>query len=513
MASRPAEPTTNGADGPGKVWEVAVVGAGFSGIGMAIKLKQAGRDDFVILEKAGDVGGTWRENSYPGCACDIPSHLYSFSFEPNPDWTRHYPRQQEIWDYLRRCVDKYGLTRHIRFNTKMAAAEFDDATRTWRLTTDSGELVRARVVVAGLGPLHKPAVPDLPGLDTFAGRTFHSAQWDHDYDLTGKRVAVIGTGASAIQFVPRIAAQVEQLHLFQRTPPWVMPKPDRRLTEFERRLFRALPSTQRAFRNLIYWRQELLALGFVVHPKLMGGIQRLARWHIKRRIADPALRAAVTPSYVIGCKRILISSDYYPALTRPNVELVTGGVAEVLPNAVITADGVRRTVDAIIFGTGFHVTDSLTNEPIAGRNGLKLAEAWRDGMQAYRGVSIAGFPNLFLLAGPNSGLGHNSIVFMIETQVQHIMRCLDLLDRRSGTSIGVRDGAQQAFNDRIQAELDNTVWSTGCKSWYLDEHGNNRTLWPGFTFTYWWRTRQPRAADYEVAGEAAGLDRFARIES
>jgi cation diffusion facilitator CzcD-associated flavoprotein CzcO len=483
--------------GTPKTWDVAIVGAGFSGLGMAIQLKKAGRHDFVVLEGADDVGGTWRENTYPGCACDIPSHLYSYSFEPNPRWTRQYPRQQEIWDYLRRCAHKYGITPHIRFRTKMVSAEYDDATSTWHLTTEHGETISARAVVGALGPLHHPSIPDLPGLDRFAGKKFHSAEWDHDYDLSGKRVAVIGTGASAIQFIPQIAPKIAKLHIFQRTPPWVIGKPDREITAFERALFRAFPPAQRAFRNLIYWRQEFFALGFVVNPRLMRGIERLAKRHLRRSVPDRELRRAVTPDYVIGCKRILISNDYYPTLCRPNVSLTTSAIREVRPHSIVTADGTEHEVDAIILGTGFHVVDALTNQPIVGANGLKISDAWADGPKAYHGITVSGFPNLFLLVGPNTGLGHNSIVFMIETQIRHVLRCLDALD--GGRSISVREDAQRQYNEHIQSKLANTVWHTGCKSWYLTDDGRNHTLWPGFTFSYWWRTRSPKMSDYEVA--------------
>jgi cation diffusion facilitator CzcD-associated flavoprotein CzcO len=479
-----------------KTWEVAIVGAGFSGLAMAIQLKKAGRHDFVVLEKAAEVGGTWRDNTYPGCACDIPSHLYSFSFEPNPNWSRQYPQQREIWDYLRRCVRKYRINPHIRFNTKMVSAEFDDGSGRWLLTTDSGETIRARVLVGAFGPLHQPALPDLPGLDRFTGRTFHSAQWDHGYDLMGKRVAVVGTGASAIQFVPEIAKRTARLHIFQRTPPWVLPKPDRAITDFEHTLFRLFPPAQRAFRNVIYWRQEASALGFVVHPSLMRVFERLALRNLRNSINDPRLRESLTPGYRIGCKRILFSNDYYRTLNRPDVELITSRLAEVREHSVVTAGGAEHEVDAIIFGTGFRVIDSLANQTIIGSNGLKLRDAWAAGPKSYHGIALSGFPNFFLLVGPNTGLGHNSIIFMIETQVRHIMRCLRELD--AGQTINVKASAEGEFNDWVQAKLRGTVWQTGCRSWYLDEDGRNHTLWPGFTFTYWWRTRSPRLSDYEV---------------
>jgi cation diffusion facilitator CzcD-associated flavoprotein CzcO len=480
-----------------KTWDVAIVGAGFSGIGMAIQLKKAGRHDFVMLEEAAEVGGTWRENTYPGCACDIPSHLYSFSFEPNPNWSRHYPRQPEILDYLRHCTRKYQLTPHIRFNTRMVAARFDDGSATWQLTTGGGETITARAVVSALGPLHHPAIPQLPGLSRFRGATFHSARWDHDFDPAGKRIAVVGTGASAIQFVPELAGQARRLTVFQRTPPWVLPKPDRPLSVFERRLFRLFPPAQRALRHFIYWRQEAAALGFVVNPKLMGLVEKLARRHLARHVKDPQLRSALTPDYVIGCKRILISNDYYRTLGRPDVELTTSPITEIGEHSVTTADGTSHEVDAIIFGTGFNVVDALANQAITGAGGLRLRDAWADGPRAYHGITMAGFPNLFLLVGPNTGLGHNSIVFMIETQIRHVMRCLRELDY--GRTVSVRAGAEETFNQWVQSRLASTVWQTGCRSWYLDDDGRNRAIWPGFTFTYWWRTRSPKLSDYEVA--------------
>lgn len=483
-----------------KTWEVVIVGAGFSGLAMAIGLKKAGRHDFVVLEKAAEVGGTWRENTYPGCACDIPSHLYSFSFEPNPNWSRQYSPQPEIWDYLRRCVRKYRINPHIRFNTKMVSAEFDDARGNWLLTTDSGEAIKARVLVGAFGPLHQPALPDVPGLDRFTGKTFHSARWDHGYDLTGKRVAVVGTGASAIQFVPEIARRTAALHIFQRTPPWVLPKPDRAITDFEHRLFRLFPPAQRALRNVIYWRQEAAALGFVASPRLMRVFERMALRYLRRSIDDPRLRKALTPDYRIGCKRILFSNDYYRTLNRPDVELITSGLAEVRERSVLTSGGAEREVDAIIFGTGFHVIDSLVNQTIIGSNGLKLRDAWATGPKSYHGITLSGFPNFFLLVGPNTGLGHNSIIFMIETQVRHIMRCLQELD--AGRTINIKASAEREFNNWVRAKLRGTVWQTGCRSWYLDNSlypGRNHTLWPGFTFTYWWRTRSPRLSDYEMA--------------
>lgn len=477
--------------------QVVIIGSGFAGLGMAIGLKRAGVHDFVVLEKAGDVGGTWRENTYPGCACDVQSHLYSFSFELNPSWSRMFAEQPEIHDYLRHCADKYGVRPHIRFHSEVVAAEFDESTDTWRVSTRDGHTVTARVVVAGLGPLHVPAYPDIPGIERFQGVSFHSARWNHDYDLTGKRVAVIGTGASAVQFVPRIAPQVAQLHLFQRTPPWILPKPDRTIGPVEQRLYRRFPILQRLFRSAIYWQLETRVLGFAVTPKLMRAAERMARRHIERQIPDPELRKAVTPTYTMGCKRVLISNDYYPALTRDNVELVTTGIREVREHSVVTRDGVEREVDAIIYGTGFKVGDT-SSVRIVGEDGVELNELWRrEGMQAHLGTVIAGFPNFFMLVGPNSGLGHNSIVFMIEAQVDYILQCLRLMRERGATRIGVRHAVQRAFNQAIQHKLRDAVWSSGCQSWYLDADGVNRVLWPGSVAEYEKAMTKPELIDYE----------------
>ncbi|WP_018348114.1 flavin-containing monooxygenase [Longispora albida] len=470
--------------------DVIIIGAGFAGLGMAIALKKAGRDGFLLLEKAPDLGGTWRDNTYPGCACDIQSHMYSYSFEQNPSWTRMFPRQQEIWDYLRHCAGKYGITPHIRYGSEVREATW--AGDHWELVTTSGDRHTARAVVLGIGALHVPRYPEIKGLDSFGGRAFHSARWDNGLDLTGKRIAVIGTGASAVQFVPQIAKVAARVDVYQRTPPWVIPKPDRRLTRAEQAVFRALPAVQRLYRASIFWRLESRALGFV-HPRLMGVAAAVARWHMRRQVKDPALRAELTPDYTIGCKRILISNDYYPALTRPNVSLITDEIREVTPDGIVT-DRLREA-DVIVYGTGFHVTDALDGQTITGPAGT-LGEAWRDGMSAHLGISIAGFPNAFVLLGPNTGLGHNSVVYMIEQQVRYVMQALELLDRAS--AIEVRPEVQRRFAAEIQSRLDSAVWNTGCRSWYLDEHGVNRTIWPGFAWQYRNRVRRLDPADYVI---------------
>jgi cation diffusion facilitator CzcD-associated flavoprotein CzcO len=479
---------------------VVIVGSGFSGLGMAIRLKQGGMDDFVVLEKASDLGGTWRDNRYPGCACDIPSHLYSFSFAPGPGWSRRYPPAGEIWAYLRRCAERYGVEPHIRYGTEMTGAEVDPAGG-WRVHTRAGETIECAALVLAMGPLHRPMIPDVPGLDRFRGRSFHSSEWDPGCDLTGRRVAVIGTGASAIQLVPEVARRAAALHVFQRTPPWVLPRGDRPVAPWQRRLFRLLPVTRRLLRSAIYWSLELRVLGFSVSPGLMRLAERVAVRHLHSQVADPELRRALTPRYRLGCKRILLSDDYYPAFSRPNVELVTSGIAEVGEDRIVTADGVERPVDAIVFGTGFHVTDAMAQVAVVGRGGVALQDAWRGGMEAYLGTTVAGFPNLFLVLGPNTGLGHNSMVFMIEAQTRYVLQCLRLLEARGGAALEVLPRVQSAFNRRIQERLRRAVWSVGgCTSWYLDASGTNRTLWPGSSFRYWLRTRRARTADYAVDG-------------
>jgi cation diffusion facilitator CzcD-associated flavoprotein CzcO len=479
-----------------------IVGAGFSGLGMAVQLRKQGRDDFVILEKAEDVGGVWRDNTYPGCGCDIPSHMYSFSFEQNPAWTRAYSPQAEIWDYLRGVAKKYDLYHHIRFGQEMIGARWDADQHRWHVTTRSGDEFTGRFVVNGIGSLHQPNVPQLPGIERFAGPAFHSSQWDHDVDLRGKRVAVIGTGASAIQFVPHIAPEVARLDVFQRTPPWIMSKPDRAISNRTRGLFRTVPGAQRTYRSLLYWLLESRAVGFNGHPGIFKVAQRTAKAHLDRAITNPALRAKLTPDYLMGCKRILFSNDYYPALDRPNVEVVTDGVAEVREHGIVDTAGVEHPADVIIYGTGFHVIDAFDKVEIIGADGRNLAKEWAsEGNRTHLGITVSGFPNLFLLLGPNTALGHHSVIFMIESQARYIGKALELLDRAGADALVPRLDVQQRFNAEVQRKLARGVWSQGgCKSWYLDAEGVNRTIWPGFTWRYWLTTRRVRPAEFELIG-------------
>jgi cation diffusion facilitator CzcD-associated flavoprotein CzcO len=475
---------------------VLIVGTGFSGLGMGIKLKEAGIDSFTILERANDVGGTWRDNNYPGCACDVQSHLYSFSFEPNPNWTRMFARQPEIKAYLQHCAQKYALLPHIRYDSEVVRAEYDEAAAMWTVTTRKGEVHRANVLVSGMGGLSTPAYPTLKGLETFKGKTFHSADWDHGYDLAGKRVAVIGTGASAIQFVPKVAEKVARLDLYQRTPVWIIPKPDRAISAAERSLFRRFPKLQLALRNGIYWMLETRVLGFVINPRLMKLVEREARGHIRRQVADPALRAKVTPDYTIGCKRILISDDFYPAISRANVDVITEGIREVKAHSIVAVDGTEREVDAIIFGTGFKAQDPMPRGAVFGRGGKDIVEVWKDGAEAYKGTTQAGFPNFYMLMGPNTGLGHNSMVYMIESQIQYVMDALKTMRRERIRSLEVRADVQARYNVDLQEKLGKAVWQSGCRSWYINEAGKNTTLWPGFTFKYREQVRRIDLVDY-----------------
>jgi len=477
---------------------IVIVGSGFSGIAMGVLLRRAGIDSFTILEKAGDVGGTWRDNTYPGAACDVPSHLYCFSFEPKPDWSRAFSPQQEIWEYLRHCVAKYDLARHIRFHRKVTGAEFDERSGIWTVRIEGAEPMRARALVLGNGALHVPSYPEIPGRESFEGRLFHSAVWDHAFELAGKRVAVIGTGASAIQLVPEIAPAVEKLQVFQRTAPWVAPKPDHAISASRRERFRRFRPLHWLHRARLYWTAELMAVGFVVNPRLLKLLESFLRRYLAHEVRDPALRAKLTPSYTLGCKRILLSNDYYAALQRSNVELVTEPIERITPKGVQTRGGVEHPADAIICATGFMVGDYLTNLRIVGRAGRSLDQAVQARAGSYLGITVHGFPNLFLLMGPNTGLGHNSMIFMIEAQARHALQAIQTVRSRKLAFLDVLESAQAEFTAKLQRRMRRSVWSSGCHSWYMDADGYNGTLWPYFTFQYWWRTRRLALEDFEL---------------
>jgi cation diffusion facilitator CzcD-associated flavoprotein CzcO len=461
-----------------------IVGAGFAGICAAIKLAEDGETDLVVIEKADDVGGTWRDNTYPGACCDVPSQLYSFSFARNPEWTSSYSPQPEIWDYLRRVADEYGVTGRTVFDTELERAAWDDEAQAWRCRTSSGEVV-AKTLVTGTGGLSEPRLPDIAGIRDFEGALFHSARWDHSVDLAGKRVAVIGTGASAIQIVPNVQRMAAHLDVYQRTAPWVVPRNDRRYPRFERLALRHVPALARLYRIGIYWAHEGYVPAFTWQPQLGAPAEKAATANIRKGIADPALRARVTPTFRLGCKRVLRSNTYYPALAAADVDLVTDPIARFSATGVVTGEGVEHPADVVIVATGFWTTEQPVAERVVGRDGRTLAEEWADGgMQAYKGTTVHGFPNLFMLTGPNTGQGHTSVVFVIESQVAYLRAAIRTMRERGYGALEPRAEAQRRFNERLQRRMRHTVWSRGgCMSWYQDAQGRITTLWPRSTFT------------------------------
>lgn len=493
MSSAPA--TAASTDFP-----IAILGAGFAGIGTAIQLKKKGIRDFTIFERGGEVGGTWRDNTYPGAACDVPSHVYSFSFEPNPDWSRAFAESGEIQAYLLRLVEKWGLRSQLRLNTEIVEARWEEATGHWVLTTTRDERVFARAVVSGVGGLVDPRWPDVKGLESFGGEVMHTARWDHDYDLAGKRVGVVGTGASAVQVVPSIAPQVESLTVFQRTPAWVMPKLDRAYPERARRFFARHPAALRASRLAQYWMSE--AFGPMIYldaPRLSRVAERQSLRYLEQAVADPAVRAKLTPSFQFGCKRILISDDYWQAFNRANVELVTEPVEEVVREGVRTRDGGLRELDAIVFATGFALNIATAPFPVTGRGGLRLNDVWKDGAMAYKGLAVHGFPNWFVLMGPNTGPGHTSVLVFTEAQITHAVGAIRKLRDENLKAVEVRRDVQDRYNAGLERRMKHMVWSSGCKSWYLSPDGKNHSLYPGPAAEYALRSRRFRLRDYEIS--------------
>jgi cation diffusion facilitator CzcD-associated flavoprotein CzcO len=473
-----------------------IIGSGFAGIGMAVALKKAGVGDFLILEKQNDVGGVWRDNTYPGAACDVPSHLYSFSFEPNPNWSRVFAPQAEIYQYLKHCAEKYGLLPSIRFGCEVAHAHYHADLALWTVTLRGGQVLQARFLVTATGQLSRPVYPKLEGMARFKGHVHHSAHWDHRYDLTGKRVAVIGTGASAIQFVPAIAGQVSQLSVFQRSAAYILPRPDGPYAGWRKAMFKHLPWTMALHRARIYAQYEGRALAFIRIKALMalaGGLPFKKLLH--RQVPDPGLRARLTPDYPIGCKRILLSNEYLATMVKPNVNLVTQGIRRITADGIETTDGQHHAVDAIIYGTGFAATEFLAPMTITGREGRELNDVWRQGAQAYLGMTVPGFPNFFMLYGPNTNLGHNSIIYMLESQIAHVLRCMKAAHQAGASAMEVDETRYARFNGTVQKRLTATVWQ-GCKSWYVDANGHNSTNWPGFTFGYRWLTRHASLKAY-----------------
>ncbi len=477
---------------------VAIIGAGFGGIGLAYALKQRGIDDYLILEKGHDVGGVWRDNAYPGAACDVPSHLYSFSFEPKLDWSHKYASQAEILGYLRHVADKYGITAHVKLGSEVKSASYDSKRALWTILTRAGDSYEASILVSAVGQLSRPFVPKLPGIETFQGSAFHSARWDHDFDLSQSRVAVIGTGASAIQIVPAIQPRVAHLTLFQRSAAYVVPRRDRAYSARELGLLSRFPALHTLSRGAIYGLLELRMLAFL-NPKLfLPALEKQCAQQLAKHVREPALRAKLTPDYPPGCKRVLLSDDYFNALAQPNAEVVTDAISHVDGSSIVTCAGTRHDVNAIVFGTGFHATEFLTPIEIVGAQGQSLSDVWRDGAEAYLGVVVNGFPNFFMLYGPNTNLGHTSIVYMIESQTAYVLNAIALLDAEHAAASEVRKDVQDRFNHGLQAQLSKMIWNADCTNWYKTDAGKNTNNWPGYTFVYRAATRRLNAADYQL---------------
>jgi cation diffusion facilitator CzcD-associated flavoprotein CzcO len=478
-------------------YRVVIIGAGFGGIGMAIRLQEAGIEDFVILDRATDLGGTWRDNSYPGLSCDVPSQLYSFSFRPWR-WSRRYPVREEILAYLHGLVAERGLGGRLRFGCGVAAANFDEGSALWTLTLEDGSTVEATAVVCAVGQLGTPALPGIPGRDEFAGPSWHSGRWNHDVDLAGRRVAVIGTGASAIQFVPEVAKVAAHVDVYQRTAPYVLPKADRPYREAEQVMFDRLPVVRKADRLRIFLYGELLTSGFVLSQKMLAAPMRLWRRQLEEQIADPELRAKCVPDYVMGCKRVAFSNDWYPALARPDVELVTDKIERIVADGVVTADGTTRAADVLIYGTGFKAVEFLSPIEVTGFDGRRLADAWSGGAEAYLGISVSGFPNFFILYGPNTNLGGNSIIYMLEGQIGYALGAIQALDAERLAWLDVRPDVHDSFNAWVQSASHTSVWESGCHSWYTTASGRNTNNWPDHTFLYRYRVRHFDLGAYRV---------------
>lgn len=492
------------AQAPGDASHVTavIVGAGMSGLLAGIKLKERGIDDFVILERSDSVGGTWYDNCYPGASCDVPSHLYSYSFAPNPNWTRAFARQPEILAYFRDVAERYGLEPHIRFGTEVAGAVFDEAAGEWQVAAEDGRHWRARILIVGAGQLNRPWTPDIEGKESFRGVQFHSARWNRDIDLTGQRIASIGNGASAVQYIPEIAPLAEKLTIFQRSSNWIIPRPDEEITPQQHALYRRFPIIRKALRLLIYSINESRWGAF----KKAGSwasrrLEKMARDHLNAQVHDPRLREILTPDYPIGCKRVLITDDYYPAVTRPNVEIVTEPIARIVPDGIETQSGRKIPLDVIVWGTGFATAGFLVPIDIVGRGGRRLHDVWANGAEAHRGVTVSGFPNLFVMYGPNTNLGHNSIIFMSERQMDYILPLIDTILARDLAVLDVKPAAQAAYNAELQKKLATTVWAANCGSWYKHD-GKITNNWSSSTIAFWRQMRKSDLENYELVPRA-----------
>ena len=478
--------------------DVAVIGAGFAGIGTAIRLRRSGIGNFAVFERGSAIGGTWRDNTYPGAACDIPSRLYSYSFAPNPGWSHTYSGSAEILGYIESITAKYDVAPHIRLQHNVTGMSFDEEAGLWEITFEGRESVRARAVVLASGPLTEPGFPDIPGIDTFTGHKIHSARWDHDYDFSGKRVAVVGTGASAVQIIPELVRKAGSVKVFQRTPGWVLPRVNRRTGTLAKEIYRQVPGAETLARHAWFYGHESVALGVVWNTPLTRVVELAGRAQLRRQVRDPWLRRQLTPDFRAGCKRLLMSDDYYPALQRDNCKLITWPIARIAPDGIRTAEGIEHRADCIVFATGFDVSKKGTPIPITGRDGRVLADEWRRGAFAYRSVTVSGYPNLFLTFGPNSGPGHNSALVYMESQIDYLVRAIRIILDRDLKMLDVRPDRQERHNAVIQRRLGATTWNSGCRSWYLTEDGFNPTMYPGFATQYRHQLRDVDLDDYTV---------------
>ncbi len=483
-----------------KQTKIAIIGAGFGGLAMAIRLIQTQVKDFVLLEKANDFGGTWRENQYPGAACDVQSHMYSLSCAPKTNWSKRYAEAKEIFQYIQDITAQFNVNAYCKFNHEVNSIVYDEMRCVWVIQFKNQPTLEAQYVIFASGPLHVPQIPNIKGIEQFKGQVFHSSQWDHSYDLKGKNVASIGTGGSAIQYIPEIAKDVNKLYVLQRTPAWVIPRDERRYSALSKALFKWSNTYRIAHRARLYWSNESRVVP-IVQPQIMKYGQKLAELFIRFQVKDKAIAAKLTPEYVMGCKRILISNKYYPTFNRKNVELITDAIQELTEDGLITQDGQKHPLDCLIYGTGF-ITDPriyLKNFACVGRNGIELKDAWKDGAESYYGISTQNFPNLFQLVGPNTVLGHNSIIFMIESQVNYILQLIQKIDDKGAQAVEIKADVLKKFNDQVQAQLQGTVWqSGGCVSWYQDANGKNFSLWPTYTWKYWLATRKVNINDYQL---------------
>ena len=488
----------------GTARRILIIGSGFGGLGLALRLRQAGIESVTILERAETLGGTWRDNTYPGAACDVPSMLYCLSSAPKTDWTRKWSGQAEIRAYIEDVAHQHDLLRHVRFGVEVASAHWDANAGTWTVRTTAGEELTAEILVSAVGQLHRPSIPKIPGLEDFRGASFHSARWNHDVDLTGKRVAVIGNAASAIQFIPEIAKVVDRLTIFQRSANWMVARGDRAFHPWETRLFGRVPLLAKLYRAFIWARAEVLLYPVMRrHPLLSRLYTKWALQNLEENVPDPELRKLLTPDYPIGGKRILIADDFYPTLSRPNVAIVTSPIERITEDAVVTADGVAHQVDAVILATGFRTNPFLAPMKIEGARGHTLDADWAHGAQAYFGMTMHGYPNFFMMYGPNTNLGHNSIIFMLECQIAYVMDAIQWMLRDDLKSIELDADVMEAFNEGLQRDLASSAWAAAGDSWYKDA-GRVTNNWPYSTFEYWRRTRAMVHADYRAERRGFG---------